>query len=137
MHRILEDGAAADDLRDYPVARVDREASVLEASKLMRDSGATEVLVTDDASGRLLGIGVLTANDIIRWVVAAGLDPAVMTAGDIAWRGAPSRIQKLHQAPLGEASGRGGRPIPGRTRAIRPAGAIRVPRRVVELARMG
>ena len=87
MLNIVPASSLGEDLRMYQVPHVDREASVLETSRLMRDSGATEVLVTDAASGKLLGIGVLTADDIIRRVVAAGLDPAVMTAGDIAWRG--------------------------------------------------
>jgi len=58
---------------------------VLEASKLMRKSGTTELLVTGVANGMLLPIGIVTANDIVTRVIATGLDPAVLTAGDIAW----------------------------------------------------
>ena len=68
---------------------VDRETSILEASRLMRESGATELLVTGATQGVLLAIGIVTATDIVTRVVAAGLDPAVLTAGDITWsRGA-------------------------------------------------
>jgi CBS domain-containing protein len=87
MLKILQSDHLGEDIRKYNLAHVDCEASVLETSRLMRDSGATEILVTDEIDGNLLGIGVVTANDIISRVVAAGLDPSVMTVGDIAWRG--------------------------------------------------
>jgi CBS domain-containing protein len=66
---------------------IDREASVLEASKLMRKSGKTELLVTDQVDGMLLPLSIVTANDIVRRVIALDLDPAVLTTGDIAWSG--------------------------------------------------
>jgi len=64
---------------------INEEASVLDASKLMRRSGKTELLVTAASDGRLLPIGIVTANDIVTRVIALDLDPAVMTIGDIAW----------------------------------------------------
>jgi CBS domain-containing protein len=67
------------------LTHIDREASVLEASKLMRTSGATELLVVDKAHGAIFSFGIVTATDIVTRVIAAGLDPAVLTAGDIAW----------------------------------------------------
>jgi CBS domain-containing protein len=67
------------------VASVDRELSILEASHLMRISGAAELLVTDRVDGTLRPVGVLTAHDIVTRIVAAGLDPNVLTTGDIAW----------------------------------------------------
>lgn len=69
------------------LAHIDREASVLEASRLMRTSGATELLVVDKAHGAPFAFGILTANDIVTRVMAAGLDPTVLTTGDIAWSG--------------------------------------------------
>ena len=66
---------------------IDREASLLEASKLMRKSGKTELLVTDQVDGMLLPLSIVTANDIARRVIALDLDPAVLTTGDIAWSG--------------------------------------------------
>jgi CBS domain-containing protein len=60
---------------------------VLEASKLMRKSGKTELLVTDQVDGMLLPLSIVTANDIVRRVIALDLDPAVLTTGDIAWSG--------------------------------------------------
>ena len=77
-------------------AYVDRELSVLEASRLMRTSGAAELLVTEPAEGRLLPVGVVTARDIVTRVVAAALDPSVLTAGDISWSDGPAA--NAHQA---------------------------------------
>jgi CBS domain-containing protein len=51
----------------------------------MRKSGAEELLVTDGAEGTLLPVGVVTAHDIVTRVVATGLDPSVLTTGDISW----------------------------------------------------
>ena len=65
------------------LTHVDREASVLAASKLMRRAGTTELLVTAEASGVLRPLGILTAKDIVTRVIATELDPAVLTAGDI------------------------------------------------------
>jgi CBS domain-containing protein len=67
------------------LTHIDREASVLEASQLMRTSGATELLVVDKTDGAIFAFGIVTATDIVTRVIAAGLDPAVLTAGDIAW----------------------------------------------------
>jgi CBS domain-containing protein len=67
------------------LTRIDREASVLEASKLMRRSGTAELLVVDEANGVIIAFGIVTATDIVTRVIAAELDPAVLTAGDIAW----------------------------------------------------
>ena len=67
------------------LAYVERELSILEASRLMRKSGAAELLVTDRAQGMLLPVGVVTARDIVTRIVAAELDPGVLTAGDISW----------------------------------------------------
>lgn len=72
---------------NHKLTHVDREASVLEASKLMRKSGTTELLVTVEANGRLRPLGILTAKDIVTRVIATELDPAVLTTGDIAWPG--------------------------------------------------
>jgi CBS domain-containing protein len=63
---------------------VDRDATVLEACRLMRRTGSPELLVTEEANGTLFPVGILTASDIVTRVIAMELDPAVLTAGDIA-----------------------------------------------------
>jgi hypothetical protein len=67
------------------LAYVNRELSILEASRVIRTSGAAKLLVNDPREGTLLPVGVVTARDIVTRVVAAELDPTVLTAGDISW----------------------------------------------------
>ena len=63
---------------------VHSEASIIEASRLMRQYRATRLLVMAEADGAARALGVVTADDIVTRVVAVALDPAVLTAGDIA-----------------------------------------------------
>lgn len=81
----------ASEIAKSNVMHVDKEASVLTASKLMRESGATQLLVTEVTDGVFVAIGIVTAGDIVSRVIAAGLDPAVLTAGDITWSGSQAR----------------------------------------------
>jgi CBS domain-containing protein len=67
------------------MVHIDREVSVLEASRVMRCRGVDVLLVTDPGHGALVPVGVVTARDIVSRVLAAGLDAAVVTMGDIAW----------------------------------------------------
>ncbi len=87
MYLNLQDADLASEILKNRLTHVDREVSVVEASKLMRKSGATQLLVTGDSNGTFLAIGIVTANDIVTRVIAAELDPAVLTAGDITWSG--------------------------------------------------
>ncbi|HEY0338100.1 MAG TPA: CBS domain-containing protein [Burkholderiales bacterium] len=92
-------GAAANEIGRQKPAPVDREVSVLEASRLMRSSGSDELLVTDKAAGTLVPLGIVTARDIVTRIVAAELDPAVVTAGDITWAGSPADGSGAHTPP--------------------------------------
>jgi CBS domain-containing protein len=74
---------------NHKLTHIDCAASVLEASKLMGKSGAAELLVTGETSGQLVSLGIVTASDIVTRVVAAELDPTVLTMGDITWSGTP------------------------------------------------
>lgn len=85
------------------LTHIDCDASVLEASKLMRQSGTAELLVTGMASGLLVSLGIVTARDIVTRVIAAELDPAVLTTGDIAWPGAPGADLAARPAGCDEA----------------------------------
>ena len=89
MITILDTEVTGSEIMSGKLTHVDREASVVAASVLMRKSGATELLVTRKTDGRLYPLGIVTANDIVTRVIAAGLDPAVLTAGDIACSGFP------------------------------------------------
>lgn len=87
MITIRHTDVAGGEIMNYKLTHIDREASVLEASKLMRKAGTTELLVTDKSEGILHPLGFVTASDIVTRVMAAELDPAVITAGDIAGSG--------------------------------------------------
>ncbi|MFN2644791.1 MAG: hypothetical protein ABR570_07360 [Burkholderiales bacterium] len=50
----------------------------------MRECHATELLVVAHADGKALPLGTVTADDIVTRVLALELDPAVLTAGDVA-----------------------------------------------------
>ena len=75
----------SDEIMKSNLTHIDRNASVLAATRLMRKSGATRLLVTAEVGGELSAFGVLTAKDIVTRVIAAELDPKVLTTGDIAW----------------------------------------------------
>ena len=60
------------------------EASLVETSRLMRERGAMQVAVIAEVDGKARTVGIVTARDIVTRVVALGLDPEVLTAGDIA-----------------------------------------------------
>jgi CBS domain-containing protein len=90
MITIQQTDVTGNEIRSRKLTHVDREASVLATSMLMRKSGASELLVTGKTDGKLYPLGIVTANDIVTRVVAAGLDPAVLTAGDIACSGLPA-----------------------------------------------
>jgi hypothetical protein len=67
------------------MVHIDREVSVLEASRVMRCRRVDVLLVTDPGEGAVVPLGVVTARDIVSRVLATGLDAAVVTVGDIAW----------------------------------------------------
>jgi CBS domain-containing protein len=89
MITILNTEVTGSEILSQQLTHVDREASVVAASVLMRKSGATELLVTGKTDGKLYPLGIVTASDIVTRVIAAGLDPAVLTAGDITCSGLP------------------------------------------------
>jgi CBS domain-containing protein len=67
-------------------------ASVLEASRLMRDREIGDVLVVDDN----LLVAILTDRDVVTRVVAAGGDAEQLTVGEIATRGPVSVRAEQH-----------------------------------------
>lgn len=73
------------EILNHKLTHIDCSASVLEACRLMRKSGTEALLVTGEASGLLVSLGIVTASDIVTRVIAAELDPAVLTTGDITW----------------------------------------------------
>ena len=66
-------------------ACIDRESSVAQACRLMREQRLGELVVTEDLDGKPVPAGVVSARDIVTRIVAVELDPATVTIGDILW----------------------------------------------------
>jgi len=109
MFMIMQSKIMSGEVPKDKVIHVDQEASVIEASKLMRKSDATELLVTAEVNGMLFPLGIVTAKDIVTRVIAAELDPVVLTIGDIAWSGIAAagsgdiavRLRRSQEDPCG------------------------------------
>ena len=71
-------------IRDVVVAS--RETTAWEAAKLMTKNHVGNLVVVDNSGGRKVPVGIITDRDIVRNVVAEGLDPGVFTLGDLAAR---------------------------------------------------
>lgn len=60
-----------------------RNTTVVEAARLMREYHVGDLVVVDESEGRRVPVGIVTDRDIVVCVLALGLDPAVLTVGDI------------------------------------------------------
>jgi CBS domain-containing protein len=60
-----------------------RNTTVVEAARLMREYHVGDLVVVDESEGRRVPVGIVTDRDIVVGVLALGLDPAVLTVGDI------------------------------------------------------
>lgn len=60
-----------------------RETTVLEAVRLMRQHHVGDLVIVDGDDGRRVPVGIVTDRDIVLEVVAMELDASVLTAGDI------------------------------------------------------
>jgi len=66
------------------VAFTTRETTVVAAAKLMRHGHIGSLVVVEQMhGGRRIPVGIVTDRDIVVEVIATGLDPAVITVGDI------------------------------------------------------
>jgi len=59
------------------------ETTIGEAARLMRQHHVGDVVVVTEEGGRRKPVGIVTDRDVVVEVVATGLDPAVLTVGDI------------------------------------------------------
>jgi CBS domain-containing protein len=59
------------------------KASVEEASRLMREQHVGSVVVVEETARGRRPVGIVTDRDIVIEVVAAGVDPATVTVGEI------------------------------------------------------
>lgn len=65
------------------VVTATRDTTIQEAALLMRENHVGDLLVLDRAKGNRTPVGIVTDRDIVVAIVALGLDPGVLTAGDI------------------------------------------------------
>ncbi|MCX7174736.1 MAG: CBS domain-containing protein [Proteobacteria bacterium] len=84
MSTVQQANVMGNKINNDSMPNIDRNSTVLEACKLMRKTGSAELIVTEEDEGGVAPVGILTANDIVTFVIAAELDPGVLTAGDIA-----------------------------------------------------
>jgi CBS domain-containing protein len=66
---------------------VTKETKAAEAARLMREHHVGDVVVVMEQAGTRTPVGILTDRDIVVEVVAAGLDPAFVSVGEIALSG--------------------------------------------------
>ena len=65
------------------VASCGRDASILEAARLMRQHHTGDLIVVDDPGGDRVPLGIVTDRDIVVEVLANELDPAKTTVAEI------------------------------------------------------
>jgi predicted transcriptional regulator len=65
------------------VVYAQRDNSILEAAKLMRQHHVGDLVVVDDKSGVKVPVGIVTDRDLVVEIMAPELDPAAITVGDI------------------------------------------------------
>ena len=71
---------------------IDRDATIAAACRRMREQQVGELVVTECLDGKRAAAGIVSAKDVVRRVLALGLDAQVITVGDILW----SRLPAAH-----------------------------------------
>jgi len=71
-------------IRDVVVAS--RETTIRKAARLMVENHVGNVVVIEEIGGRKIPVGIITDRDIVRNVVAEGLDADAFTLGDLGAR---------------------------------------------------
>lgn len=62
---------------------VQRNDTILEAARLMRQNHVGDVVVVEDRSGVRVPVGIITDRDLVVEIMASELDQMVITVGDI------------------------------------------------------
>lgn len=81
---------------DREVIVIQRDATVVEAAKLMRQYHVGAVIVVEKRDGRQVPVGVVTDRDLVIEVVATELDENVITVGDIMAQEVFTKIGRAH-----------------------------------------
>ncbi len=64
------------------VVTVDPSADLVEAAQIMRSEHVGDLIVTREAGGQTVPVGILTDRDIVLEVVASSVDPRAITVSD-------------------------------------------------------
>jgi len=77
-----------------------RADSVLEVARLMRNHHVGDLIVAEMRDGRLEPVGIVTDRDLVVKVLAEGVAPATLTAGDLMTRSllAAEESATVHEA---------------------------------------
>jgi CBS domain-containing protein len=70
-------------IRTREVITAERDTSAAEAARLMRNGHVGDVVVVEELDGRRIPRGIVTDRDIVVSVVAKGLDPEMISVGEI------------------------------------------------------
>lgn len=65
------------------VVYCDRTTGVPELAQLMRRHHVGDLIVADNRGGKLIPVGIVTDRDLVVEVLAQGVDPGSLTAGDL------------------------------------------------------
>jgi signal-transduction protein with cAMP-binding, CBS, and nucleotidyltransferase domain len=65
------------------VVIVERKSSIPEAARLMREYHVGDLVVVEKRGQRNIPVGIITDRDIVVEVIARGVDPDMVTAGDV------------------------------------------------------
>jgi len=71
------------DICNREVVVMDKQGSLFEAAKLMRDHHVGNIVVTEDHPHRRVPIGIVTDRDLVVEVLAEGVDPRTLIVADI------------------------------------------------------
>ena len=71
------------ELCNREVIIIQKDESVLEAAKLMRQHHVGDVIIVEEQNGIKKPVGIVTDRDLVVEIMATGLDPKVITVGDI------------------------------------------------------
>ena len=73
----------AGELCTLQVVIADRETSVAEAAKLMRQDHVGDIVIVDRTNGQNIPVGIVTDRDLVLEVMATELDANTLTLGEI------------------------------------------------------
>ncbi|MES2090552.1 MAG: CBS domain-containing protein [Pseudomonadota bacterium] len=67
----------------HSVVTCHRETSAVEVAQLMRDRHVGDVVVVENNDGRRIPVGIVTDRDLVVQVMAMGVSPDILLAGDL------------------------------------------------------